>query len=121
MPKTRLPPKAGVVKSAVSSRPDVLHHLPRSCNKVWDLLQLEGEGARVTTSLRELAQALRLSPSQVCQALRRLETAGLICWERKPGRGHRSRITLLAPGTLPAPSPYRSLNESNSSDPHPPT
>jgi hypothetical protein len=49
----------------------------------------------IVTSLRELAKDARLSPCQVHRALRRLEGAHLIRWEREPGRGKRSRITLL--------------------------
>jgi DNA-binding transcriptional ArsR family regulator len=94
VPNGRVPPKTGTVKSSVSYRPDVLLRLPRSCNKVWDLLQLEG-GVTIVTSLRELAKDARLSPCQVHRALRRLEGAHLIRWEREPGRGKKSRITLL--------------------------
>jgi DNA-binding MarR family transcriptional regulator len=49
----------------------------------------------IVTSLRELAKDARLSPCQVHRALRRLEGAHLIRWEREPGRGKKSRITLL--------------------------
>jgi len=49
----------------------------------------------IVTSLRELAKNARLSPCQVHRALRRLEGAHLIRWEREPGRGKKSRITLL--------------------------
>jgi hypothetical protein len=49
----------------------------------------------IVTSLRELAKDARLSPCQVHRALRRLEGAHLILWERDPGRGKKSRITLL--------------------------
>jgi len=94
VPSGRVPPKTGTVKSSVSYRPDVLLRLPRSCNKVWDLLQLEGR-VTIVTSLRELAKDARLSPCQVHRALRRLEGAHLIRWEREPGRGKKSRITLL--------------------------
>jgi len=94
VPSERVPPKTGTVKSSVSYRPDVLLRLPRSCNKVWDLLQLGG-GVTIVISLRELAKDARLSPCQVHRALRRLEGAHLIRWEREPGRGKKSRITLL--------------------------
>jgi len=49
----------------------------------------------IVTSLRELAKDARLSPCQVHRALRRLEAAHLIRWEREPGRGKKSRITLF--------------------------
>jgi RNA chaperone Hfq len=49
----------------------------------------------IVTSLRELAKDARLSPCQVHRALRRLEGAHLIRWDREPGRGKKSRITLL--------------------------
>ncbi|MEM3658574.1 MAG: SgrR family transcriptional regulator [Candidatus Hadarchaeum sp.] len=83
------------VKSVVPARPDVLRQMPSSCNRVFDLLMLNVHGGKFVTSLRELASAARLSPSQVHRALRRLEGAHLIRWERGPGRGHRSQITLL--------------------------
>ncbi|MEM3658695.1 MAG: SgrR family transcriptional regulator, partial [Candidatus Hadarchaeum sp.] len=85
------------VKSVVPARPDVLRRMPSSCNRVFDLLMLNVHDGKFVTSLRELASAARLSPCQVHRALRRLEGAHLIRWERRPGRGHRSQITLLWP------------------------
>lgn len=126
MPPTQIIGRSkAAVKSAVSGRPDVLHRLPRSCNKVWDLLQLEGE-VTIVTSLRELAKDARLSPCQVHRALRRLEGAHLIRWEREPGRGHKSRVQILWPGVIHRPSAQNGLEATtgqqnrNVSSPRPP-
>jgi DNA-binding transcriptional regulator YhcF (GntR family) len=87
-------PGKGLVKSAVTARPDVLQRMPRSCNLVFDLLSILGKNGSATISLRDLASEARLSPEAVRRALSRLEAAGLITWRRAPGRGHRSVIAL---------------------------
>jgi len=87
-------PGKGLVKSAVTARPDVLQRMPRSCNLVFDLLSILGKNGSATISLRDLASEVRLSPEAVRRALSRLEAAGLITWRRAPGRGHRSVIAL---------------------------
>ncbi|MDW8127060.1 MAG: SgrR family transcriptional regulator [Candidatus Bipolaricaulota bacterium] len=124
--KTTITPRGGRVKSAVPRRPDVLPLLPRSCQVLWDLLASRPLEA---TTLRALAYAARLSLAQVHRALRRLEQAGLLRWERSPGRGHRSRIVLLWPSeVIPSPkgairppaSPQRQNPNVSSPPPSPP-
>jgi DNA-binding MarR family transcriptional regulator len=87
-------PGKGLVKSAVTARPDVLQRMPRSCNIVFDLLSILVKNGSATISLRDLASEARLSPEAIRRALRRLEAVGLITWTRAPGRGHRSVIAL---------------------------
>ena len=87
-------PGKGLVKSAVTARPDVLQRMPRSCNLVFDLLSILTKNGSATISLRDLASEARLSPEAVRRALGRLEATGLITWTRAPGRGHRSVIAL---------------------------
>lgn len=87
-------PDKGLVKSAVTARPDVLQRMPRSCNLVFDLLSILVRNGSATVSLRDLASEARLSPEAVRRALSRLEAVGLITWTRAPGRGHRSVIAL---------------------------
>ncbi|MEM3658141.1 MAG: hypothetical protein QXQ66_06985 [Candidatus Hadarchaeum sp.] len=68
------------------------HHPVTACS---DPLMLNVDGGKFVTSLLELTGAARLSPCQVQRALRRLGRAHLIRWERGPGCGHRSQITIL--------------------------
>jgi len=77
-------------------RPDVLRHMPLSCNVVFDVLRTYAAGEAAELSPRELAQVCRLSPRQVRRALARLQGAHLIRWQRGgPGRGHCSTIEVL--------------------------
>ncbi|MEM3484627.1 MAG: SgrR family transcriptional regulator, partial [Candidatus Methanomethyliaceae archaeon] len=69
--------------------------MPLSCQLLWDVLILQDCCKTVNTTVKDLAKITRLSPAQVHRALKRLEGAHLIRWERSPGRGHRSKIVLL--------------------------
>jgi len=72
-------------------RPDVLRRMPMSCNVVFDVLRSFAMGEAVELPIRELATMCCLSYEQTRRALRRLEGAHLITWQRcGPGRGHRS-------------------------------
>jgi len=112
-PKTRSQPgllPTGPVSSQLT--------LPYSSRLILALLTLlSGERGVIDLSLRELSRTSRLSLAQVRRTLIRLQALGLIRWERSVGRGHRSRITLLARENPEGPL---SPKEEDLDNPHPP-
>ena len=85
-------------KDKATRWPDVLRHLPRSCQTVFRCLSELSQfgGTELELSLRELAEIAGFSHEQVRRALRRLAGARLVLWlNRGPGRGHRSKIRIL--------------------------
>jgi len=78
--------------STVAHRPDVLRHMPRSCNITFDLLRFSiDSGGLVSASLNDIAQLSHLSKATIWHALHRLAGVHLIRLITK-GRRHSKAV-----------------------------